>query len=45
MTTLTLSQEEIIALCNIIEYASKDISTKDEPLIKELYDKFVDLLD
>ena len=36
----TLSELE--ALKNIIEYASKDITTDDEPLINILYEKISD---
>ena len=33
------TQEELIALKNIISYASETLSLEDEPLLKWLYDR------
>lgn len=38
-STMTFSQEELQALKNIIQYANKDITPDDEPLIDVLYEK------
>ena len=39
MNKETFTDKELTALYNILEYASKDISLEDEPLLNVLWDK------
>jgi hypothetical protein len=38
--TIDFSPEELQAVINLIEYAMKDITISDEPLVEIVYNKF-----